>query len=599
MESPKINVLGIAPYEAMKNVMEKLARKRPQIEMDVYVGDLKKGVDIAQKNIHGNYDVIISRGGTAEMIGKVTPIPVIEISLSVYDILRAMKLAENYSDKYAIVGFPSITGSAHLLCDLLQYKIDIVTIHSENEVEATLRDLKKNGCRMIVCDMIANTTAKKLGLNSILITSGNESIENAFDQAYKLCISYANIKEENSLLSEIIQGENSYTFVFDEKQNLHFSTWDNTDSEITDILRREIPETLNGDNYKAFRNIDGNLFSINSRVIEKPLHRYAVFYVSSTKVPMATSKYGILFSNKREAEQHFYNSFYSITGSMQGLRNTVEQISQSSFPVMISGEEGTGKEQIARAVYAQSSLQHNPLIAINCSLVNDKSWGFLTNHYNSPLNDNNNTIYFRNIEELPSERRKQLLSIILDMNLDKRNRLIFSCISASQTALPPAAREFVNLLSCMTIHLPPLRERINELPTISSLYLGNLNVELARQIIGFEPEAMALLEAYDWPYNYTQFKRVINELAVITSTPYISVQNVSALLEKERASSSAENGQVNETRRHAELDVNRTLDEITCDIISQVLSQNRGNQSAAAKQLGISRTTLWRYMNRK
>ena len=130
MDSPKIKVLGIAPYEAMKTIMEKLARKRPQMDLDVYVGDLKKGVDIAQKYTQANYDVIISRGGTAEMIGKVTHIPVIEISLSVYDILRAMKLAENYSDKYAVVGFPGITGSAHLLCDLLQYKLYIVTIHS-------------------------------------------------------------------------------------------------------------------------------------------------------------------------------------------------------------------------------------------------------------------------------------------------------------------------------------------------------------------------------------------------------------------------------------------------------------------------------------
>ena len=74
----------------------------------------------------------------------------------------------------------------------------------------------------------------------------------------------------------------------------------------------------------------------------------------------------------------------------------------------------------------------------------------------------------------PTERRKQLLSIILDMNLDKRNRLIFSCVSASQTALP-AAREFVNLLSCMTIHLPPLRERGEELPTISVCTLATWN----------------------------------------------------------------------------------------------------------------------------
>lgn len=598
MEAPKIKVLGIAPYEAMKHMMEKLARKRPQMELDVYVGDLKKGVDIARSNLQSNYDVIISRGGTAEMIGKVTHIPVIEISLSVYDILRAMKLAENYSDKYAVVGFPSITSSAHLLCDLLQYKIDIVTIHNENEVESTLRELKKNGCRMILCDMIANTTAKRLGLNSILITSGSESIENAFDQAYKLCVSYANIKEENSLLGDIIQGENSHIVVFDEKQNLYLSTWKNSESELIKILRREIPETLNGDNYKAFRNIDGTLFSINSRVLDKPIHRYVVFYVSSTKVPMATSKYGILFSNKREAEQHFYNSFYSITGSMQNLRGTVEQISQSSFPVMISGEEGTGKEQIARAIYAQSSLQHNPLITINCSLVNDKSWGFLTNHYNSPLNDNNNTIYFKCIEELSTERRKQLLSIILDMSLDKRNRLIFSCVSSSQTALPAAAREFVNILSCMTIHLPPLRERAGELPTISSLYLGNLNVELARQIIGFEPEAMTLLQSYDWPCNHTQFKRVVSELAVITSAPYISVSDVRTLLDKERASSSW-NGEQEKEPRQAGLDINRSLDEITCDIIEQVLSNHNGNQSAAAKQLGISRTTLWRYLNRK
>ena len=164
--------------------------------------------------------------------------------------------------------------------------------------------------------------------------------------------------------------------------------------------------------------------------------------------------------------------------------------------------------------------------------------------------------------------------------------------------MPSAAREFVNLLSCMTIHLPPLRERMEELPPISSLYLGNLNVELARQIIGFEPEAMALLETYDWPCNYTQFKRVINELAVITSTPYISARDVRSLLEKERASSSTGSGQAEETR-HTGLDINRTLDEITCDLIGQVLSQNNGNQSAAAKQLGISRTTLWRYMNRK
>lgn len=89
--------------------MQKLAETREDMELDVFVGDLNEGAMIARNNLHSDYDVIISRGGTAELIGQVTHIPVIEVTLSVYDILRAIKLAENYADRYAIVGFPAIT----------------------------------------------------------------------------------------------------------------------------------------------------------------------------------------------------------------------------------------------------------------------------------------------------------------------------------------------------------------------------------------------------------------------------------------------------------------------------------------------------------
>jgi DNA-binding NtrC family response regulator len=120
-------------------------------------------------------------------------------------------------------------------------------------------------------------------------------------------------------------------------------------------------------------------------------------------------------------------------------------------------------------------------------------------------------------------------------------------------------------------------------------------VELGKQLIGFEPRAMELLQQYHWPQNYTQFKRLLNELAVLTTTPYITSVSVSNLLDKERATigstyTSVDNGTV--------LNLNRTLDEITHDIINQTLAQNHGNQAATAKQLGISRTTLWRYLNR-
>ena len=73
--------------------------------MDAYVGDLSHGKELVLRHIGENYDAIISRGGTAQLIKEVTEIPVVEISLSVYDILRAIKLAENYQERYAIIGF--------------------------------------------------------------------------------------------------------------------------------------------------------------------------------------------------------------------------------------------------------------------------------------------------------------------------------------------------------------------------------------------------------------------------------------------------------------------------------------------------------------
>jgi transcriptional regulator with PAS, ATPase and Fis domain len=596
MQTSKIRVLGIAPYEAMKTAMQKAAEERSDIDLDVYTADMYHGVEIVNHNLRSNYDVIVSRGGTAELVGKITSVPVVEISLSVYDILRAIKLAENYSSSYAIVGFPSITESAHLLCTLLQYNIDIVTVHSEDEVKDTLNHLKQNGYHMVVGDMITHTTARNLGLNAILITSGTESIISAFNQAVKISTIYAQLKKENTFLKEIITRNGNYTVVFSPEGEVYFSTWNEKDREtLYEMLKNEIPQIISSNSNKIFRNLNGTLFSIEGRTVGYNNKNYIVFYVTASKVPITSNKHGIKFSNKREAEEHFFNSFYSISGSMGGFQDSINQISPSSLPVMITGEHGTDKEQIARIIYIQSSLKSNPLVTIDCELLNDKSWEYLVNNYSSPFNDINNTIYFKSIEALSKERSQELLSHIIDVSLNKRNRLIFSCTSNLNALIPSAAQEFVKRLSCLTICLSPLRERVMEIPSLSSIYLGSLNVELGKQLIGFEPRAMELLQQYHWPQNYTQFKRLLNELAVVTTTPYITSISVSNLLDKERNTigsnhTTIDNGSL--------LDLNRPLDEITQDIINQVLAQKHGNQAATAKQLGISRTTLWRYLNR-
>ncbi len=104
-----------------------------------------------------------------------------------------------------------------------------------------------------------------------------------------------------------------------------------------------------------------------------------------------------------------------------------------------------------------------------------------------------------------------------------------------------------------------------------------------------ESTAVKLLQSYDWPYNYDQFKRIINELVSAAEKPYIDAASVSKLLHKELPS---------RTSLHSSLNLNRTLEEINLEILQIILAKVNGNQSAAAKQLGISRTTLWRMLQK-
>ena len=137
-----------------------------------------------------------------------------------------------------------------------------------------------------------------------------------------------------------------------------------------------------------------------------------------------------------------------------------------------------------------------------------------------------------------------------------------------------------------------MAERI---PTLVNLSLSQLNADLPRRIVGAEPEAMNLLQSFQWPHNYTQFRRIIGELAVTASGQVITADSVRQLLRKERHvgafSPRAENAAV-------PLDLNRTLDEISQDVALRVVEETGGNQTAAAKRLGISRTTLWRLLQK-
>ena len=590
----EINILGIAPYETMRNNMIRVTQNYPEVHLDVYIGDLEAGAEIARKKLYRGYDVIISRGGTCEMIRKITTIPVVEIGLSSFDILRTIKFTESLPDNYAIVGFPNITNNVRQLSEIMQYNIPVVTVHSAGEVEGVLKKLRSEGITMVLSDNIGSLTARRLGMNSVLMTSGSESINNAFAQATLLIQSYSNYQRENHLLKEVISKEPVYTMVFDENQDLLISGWNDAPDELVTLLRRAVPGVIARQVFKSFQVVDGTLYSISSQLITGRERNYCAFYLQASKVPMISSKYGISFSDRQETEKQYFKSLYSINGVMMEMKKDLQKYSSMSYPVMITGENGTGKEQIARLLYLESNYADRPLVIVNCQLMNQKEWEFLTNNYNSPLDDSDNTIFFQNLEGLPSDWVRLLDSLIQETDLIHRNRLIFSCACLRDGTIPAEVSKLIDHLSCQLFYVPPVRKRPEEIPTMCNVYLASQSTELGRQIIGFEASALEKLQEYDWPGNQTQLKRVINSLCVTTSSSYITKKSVQRVLAQE-TNQQEEQWHMASGSSGRSIDLDRTLDEITRDVVQQVLKDHNYNQSAAARALGISRSTLWRY----
>jgi transcriptional regulator of acetoin/glycerol metabolism len=591
----RIRVLGIAPYEGMKALMSSIVADYPLIDLTLFVGDMEQGLEIARKNFHGDYDVVISRGNTAKILQENLALPVIEIGVSMYDILCALRLADRPSGKIAMVASANCTSSARLLCSLMNYDIDIYTFESAETVEPTLRQLQKNNYHAVLCDMIANTTAKRLGMNAFLITSGADSIREAFEQALLLCQSQRRLREENLFFRELIQGQIGQTLVFDQDGNLFLSTLDDPKPELLELLRRELPESQLEPERRITRNLDGMLYAIRAKRISTSSLTYTAFFFDARKTPLSPNQVGIRFSTRPEAESAFYSSIFSFAGSISDYQQDIEHISQSTAPVMVTGEDGTGKESIVSVLYMRGPLRNAPLVSINCSLLNDKSWAFLLEHHNSPLADEGNTLYFASIDALSDERQQQLLAALSEMEVFRRNRVIFSCVCQPGEYVSAVGSLFIDKLGCLSLYLPPLRKMPERIPDLVNLSLSHLNVDLPRPVMGARPEAIDLLQSFQWPHNYTQFRRVMGELAVTAAGQFITAEDVRQALRKER--------HVGAFYPHAEnaaapLNLNRTLDEISQDVARRVVEETGGNQTAAAKRLGISRTTLWRLLQK-
>ena len=517
----KMRILGIAPYEGMRGLMDSLAKEFPQIDLTIFVGDLEQGVEIAKSNFYFNFDVVISRGGTARMLRNYLKIPVIEIATSMYDVLCALKLANGMSGKIAMVSYSNIAAETRLLCSLMNYDIDIHTIESPDEAVSVLREIQKKDYQAILCDVIADATAKRLGLNSFLITSGADSIRQAYRQALLLWECNAGLRDKNLFYRALLAGQIEHMVVLQESGEVYFSTLETPAPDVLTLLRQELPDALKETERRITRYMRGMLYTIHTRQILSGETACVAFYIVSSKSPISLSRAGIYYYTHKEVEDHLCMDVSGFAGRFAGMHEELDRLCQSGAPVLVAGEPGTEKGLAIGTLYARGPLRHNSFVRINCGMLNDKSWDFLLEHYKSPLAGEKSTIYFGDVDALPEERLQKLLTILLEMDVCQRNQVLFSCVCPMGNTLSDSGALVLNRLRCRLLCLEPLRNLSEQIPTLINLSLSRLNIDRALPLMGAEPSAITLLQTYRWPHNYVQFGRVMENLSAVSEGPLI------------------------------------------------------------------------------
>ena len=592
----KVRILGIAPYEGIGILLESIAARRNDVSLDMYVGDMDDGASIAKKYAPDGYDIILSRGGTAELIQELQLLPVVDIPISVYDIFRSIRLADHSQKKYAVVGFPSITKNAIFLKDMLQNHIPIFTVHDITEAQNTLRQVKELGYEMVVCDVIASSLASQFHLSSILISSGEESIASALDVAVQVATQRLVISDEKLFFEKMLENETVPVVVYTPDGRLFYqSTVTPLPENIRNILKNKLPSMTERSPQKFHYEYSGLVYAITGKVIPVRDTSYIAYYINMRKVPLVLSKNGIRYTNFEQAQNDFQNSFYRIANVSAPCFEAAEQFLESGFPIAVIGEPGTGKAALIKYIYLHSAMSSSPMSIIDCAKMNDKMWDFLTSNHNSPLSDTKTTIHIKNIHTLEDGAFYELLYILDNLKLYKRNLLLFTIEKRPEETLDARSQELINRLHCLTVCTAPLADNVRDIPNIVSLYINHLNIIYGKNIIGLEPAALAMLQEFPWEYNYNQLIRAVTELVLGAAAPVIPVYAVKQLLKKEKTSfapSAAVSGGTG-------IDVSdKTLEEINLAVIRHVLNEEGGNQSRAAKRLGISRSTLWRMLQK-
>ena len=568
-----LKILAVSPYENLQVRFEELQEKYPEIYLETFVGDLDQGVQIALAK-EKSFDLIISRGGTAQEIRKASILPVVEVEISILDILRIIKMVDHYDQKYTFIGFSNITKQVQILSEILDKNVDVITIKNQSELPDLIEALKRRGYSLIIGDRITYKTAQDMGLNSILIESGEESVENAIKNALNIGNNLQNLRMQSELLQKLQKNLTFSVVVFNQQKQLIYSEVAGENKGIISLVKNYLKkqEVKSGQRVSFYEQYYGKIY-----LIEGANDGQNYYFILSKTLPAPTTQ--TFFEPMIFHQELNKNSALLIGDTIAILETELKRQSK----MMIIGEPGTGKSSLKQIIQSFEKDRKFWQLHLDAKAT-DNLWFNLFDTANSPLHDCDATFLVDGITEKTLVRLQDLLYFIKQQG-NSGNQWIFFA-----PKYPEVIEEISSLDDLYQIELHSIRERKSELNAIISLYIYEINNKLNTATLGFDTAAMDEMLSYDWPGNFRQLKKAIHAMISQTRSMFISLETVKKQLSVERSTE--------KNRPNCSVDFlkGKNMAEIQKLVIEQRLEENNGNRTKTAEQLQISRSKVWRLL---
>lgn len=629
---PKVAI--VAPYPELRDRVQDIVQDIMAdacSDICVLEGNLNQGVKAAKEAVKEGAEVIVSRGGTAILIAQAIDVPVVEIEISPFDIIRCLLQLKEYEGPIGVIGFKNFVQDCDNIGKMLHMDLRQIIINSRQDTLQKIAVAAQQGIGLVIGGVMSIQQAPNLGVRGILINSGKEAIDKAIREAVRLAEVRSRERERAELVRIFVNRTQEGIIVIDRDERITLfnpvaeSIYGITateaigakfsdkipGSQVSHLLREGILE------FNDFQTIGGKIVMAQYYTIK--IQNEILGVVAKLRDVTEIQRLEKIVRQKLHsqglvAKVHF-KDLIGESVMMIELKNKAEKFARVNTSILIMGESGTGKELLAQSIHNASTRATGPFVAVNCaafpeSLLESELFGYEDGAFTGAKKGgkqglfelaHGGTLFLDEIGEMPIHLQSRLLRIIqekavLRIGGDRIIPVDVRIIAATNRNLKTLITEgqfrqdLYYRLNNLMLFVPPLRERKGDVPVLAEYFLkkhAHLNPHIRR----IDHAAMKLLGSYQWPGNVRELEHVIERMAIISQDSNVTAATVKELL--------------------LELDLDHfwlrntnsitpdRLEEIELNSIHTILEDENYNKSKAAKRLGIARSTLWRKLKER